>query len=284
MKRVVFIGNRVNVLKNIVEATDDFVLTKIFALKDSFVHKYLETQNLEYELFGIDNESKTHIFNFLLEENYDLLISNGCPFILPIEKIKKNKPSIIALNIHPTYLPYLSGKTPLNGVFMLDYNFIGATVHYISEGIDNGDIRYQKKIKITKDIDQGLIYMISFDLEGEIFRRALHKLTSNNFNYVGHKQIGKGSYFNRDTEIFKIDFDSDTTDTIVKKVNSVGMINLGVKINIDNQIYTLHNAEPIINHYILNKYRDSKTGILLYKYSDKLLIKTKDGIIKCAFI
>jgi len=284
MKVVVFIGNRVNTLKILMEDSENFLLIKIFALKNSLLHNYCKEQSLEHELFEINPYDKEYILNYIVNESFDILISNGCPFILPIEKIKKNNPSIIAINTHPTYLPHLKGKTPLNGVFMLNYNFIGATTHYINEGIDTGNIIYQKKIYITKDLDQGLIYMISFDLETIVFKKAMEILISKKFNYPGKLQKGKGSYFNRDKKNMDVNFNIDSTNTIVKKINSVGIVEMGVEILINNEIYVLHNAEPIINSFILNKYKTFAQGDILYSYSDKFLIKTIDGIVKTAFI
>ena len=41
-------------------------------------------------------------------------------------------------------------------------NFIGATMHFITDKIDGGNIIYKKKHDISNDIDQGLIYFLSF--------------------------------------------------------------------------------------------------------------------------
>jgi len=284
MKVVVFIGNRINTIKILLGDSENFFLKKIFALKNSLLHNYCKEQNLEHELFEINPYDREYIFNYFINENYDMIISNGCPFILPIEKIKKSNPSIIAINTHPTYLPHLKGKTPLNGVFMLNYNFIGATTHYINEGIDTGNIIYQKKTYLTKDLDQGLIYMISFDLETIVFKKAIEILISKKFNYPGKPQKGKGSYFNRSNKIMNVNFNLDNTNTVVKKINSVGLIEIGVEVKVNNEIYVMHNAEPIINSFILNKYKTFTQGELLYSYSDKLLIKTIDGIVKTAYI
>lgn len=284
MKKVVFIGNRCNVFDVLIRQTHLIIIKKIFVLRNSLLHEKLREMNIEYELFDITKEDKRSIVDYLQREDFDILISNGCPFILPIKVFKHEHPDALFINTHPSYLPHLKGKTPLNGVFMLDYKFIGATTHYMDEGIDTGDIIAQERVELTSDIDQGLVYMISFDLEGRVFRKAFELLVANNFVYKGLKQSDGGSYFNRESSIFSVDFENDMTEAIIKKINSLGLITMGNKVTINQQIYNLHHAEAIVNPYLLDKYVRCTPGTMLYTYSDKLLIKTIDGIIKATYV
>jgi methionyl-tRNA formyltransferase len=285
MKKIFFVGNRTNCLEVIIESKNQFELVETYVLKNSLLEnnigKYIKTG---YIIFKNTREEKQRVIEKMHNTEFDIFISNGCPFILPIAEIKKAKPNVIFLNTHPTYLPHLRGRTPLNGVLLLGYNFIGATTHHIDDGIDTGNIIYQEKIALTPDLDQGLIYMISFDYEKIVFKKALEILIKNSFQYKGFKPKEEGTYFNRDTNTIKVNFETDKNELVAKKINSVGLIIQGntIKLNNGNE-YRAHSAQIVTNEYLLNKYNGERPGSLLYEYSDKILVKTIDGILKISY-
>jgi methionyl-tRNA formyltransferase len=284
IKKVIFIGNRENSLEGLLSFKNELQLIKIFVLKDSLLQNAIEKYNIPYSIFEKTKEAKNLIIEFLKSNCFDLLISNGCPFILPISLLKAFNPDALFINTHPTFLPHLKGKTPLNGVKILNYNFIGATTHYMDDGIDTGNVLYQEKVDISSDIDQGLIYFISFDLEKTVSKKAIELLFSHDFKYIGENQIGKGSYFNREEYNFHVNFEKDDSETICKKINSLGIISLGNELKlIDNSKVLATNCEIINNEYLLTKFNSNSIGSILYTYDDKLLVKTIDGIIKITY-
>jgi methionyl-tRNA formyltransferase len=285
MRKVIYIGNRSNALKGLIRYSNKFDLIQIFVLKNSLLHQEIENFGLKYTLFEANNQSKDNFVKFLKKSDYDILISNGCPFILPVSDLNKINTKGLFINTHPSFLPHLRGKTPLNGVFMLDYDFIGATTHFMDDGIDHGNIIYQSKIDLTPDLDQGLVYKISFELERIVFEKAIETLINHNFNFEGQKQEKNGSYFNRKEELFKVDFKNDNCEVICRKINSLGMTTMLNVIKTNNESTILaHHAEKIINPFLLSFYNSKSPGDILYSYSDKMLIRTIDGILKIAFV
>ena len=140
--RVLFIGNRFNVLFELLNSFKEEVsIVKIFVLENSHLETELKKCDCKYSVFSLND--KDHLIKKIKTLNFDILISNGCPFILPVSKITRNNQKFI--NIHPTYLPFLKGKTPLNGVFYNNMSFFGASMHFMDDGIDTGKIIYQKK-------------------------------------------------------------------------------------------------------------------------------------------
>jgi len=117
MKSILIIGNRLSCY-NVVANNPRYRIVKIYALKESLLDKYLNDNQINHICFSIDE--KENVIDALLKENYNILISNGCPFILPAGKLKSQ--GKILINTHPTYLPFLRGATPLNGVFYWSYN------------------------------------------------------------------------------------------------------------------------------------------------------------------
>lgn len=279
MKKVVLIANRLNALRGF-EQLEGVEIIKVYVLKDSLLDKQIANMKMskstQIDTFTI--KDKARLISEIKSLEFDLLVSNGCPFILPVSDMKKA--GQLYMNIHPTLLPDLKGKTPLNGVFMTHRKFIGATMHYIDDDIDTGKIISQKKVELTPDIDQGLVYKISFDLEEEVFVDGMKILQQNNYVYAGSEQKGPGSYFNRTDELQTIDIFKDTTDIIIDKVKSFGIRGQGTRLTLEKNSYNIYLAEKIINDYLIDRYATSKAGEILFVYDNKVLIKTIDGIIK----
>lgn len=73
----------------------------------------------------------------------DLIVSYNYKYILPKEIIEL--PGFGAINLHISYLPWNRGAHP-NVWSFLDDTPKGVTIHYIDEGIDTGDILFQKLV------------------------------------------------------------------------------------------------------------------------------------------
>jgi methionyl-tRNA formyltransferase len=95
----------------------------------------------------------------LIEElRPDILVSVGYGHILPKEVLEI--PDAGCVNLHPAYLPYNRGANP-NVWSIVDDTPAGATLHYMDEGIDTGDIIARKKVEkrfsdTGKDLHQRL--------------------------------------------------------------------------------------------------------------------------------
>src|SRR5690606_29059992 len=109
-KKIIFLGSRFHVLEELLleEGVSNIV---IYALAGSLLEKILIEKQISFNVFSMDD--KEQVLEGLLASEFDILISNGCPFIFPENKFKKHQILII---IHPTYLPYLPVKTPLKGI------------------------------------------------------------------------------------------------------------------------------------------------------------------------
>lgn len=278
MKNVVLIASRLNVLEHMKDFSELHVV-RLFVQEDSLLHKRMSETGLpkaDVRVFNL--HEKTAVIDEIKGLDFDLLISNGCPFILPVDTMRRA--SQLFINIHPTLLPELKGKTPLSGVFITHQKAIGATMHYIDEGIDTGAIIAQQKVDLTNDIDQGLVYKISFDLEAVVFIKGMENLRKSNFRLKGTVQGSKGSYFNRTTELQCIDIENDTTNSIIDKIRSFGIKGQGSNLTIGGMAYVIYSAEKIINEYLLITYHAIKTGNVVFEYDEKIILRTRDGMVK----
>jgi len=269
--KILFIGNRINVLTQLLHNNID-----IFVLKGSYLHRYLKKLDVEYHLFDLSD--KEMIVNKVMGLDHDVVISNGCPFILPVVHGRM-------YNIHPTYLPLLRGKTPLNGVLLYGYNFIGATMHIMSPTVDGGNIIYQEKQEISPALDLGLIYFMSFHLEGQVFKKGWQKLLSSNFEYRGTAmEVGEGTYYNRNDNDRIVDFKKMNSSEILKRIKAFGISTQGAIVKGlgggEEQVNLIYEAEKLEDEYLSTIFSNHKPNNIVLKYDNKIIIKTIDGLLK----
>lgn len=83
MMKFVFVGNRKFVLDEMLKRK--LFMTDIFVVKDTHLERDLASSNFSHTLIS----SKQQLLERLDDIDFDVLISNGCPYILPITKMKK---------------------------------------------------------------------------------------------------------------------------------------------------------------------------------------------------
>ncbi|WP_445384792.1 formyltransferase family protein [Robiginitalea sp. IMCC44478] len=271
--RIILLGCRTHVYKSAIEI--GLNISKIYALEGSHLHHLLRAEDKSFRTFKESDGKK--ILEELLTMDFDILISNGCPILFPVERFKKEQ---ILLNIHPTYLPFLKGKTPLNGLIYNSHSHYGATIHFLDNGIDTGKILYQEEHRITPDLDLGLLYYLSMKLEGPVFKKGWQLLEESGFQYRGRAQTGKGSYFNRTNNKRTVNWETHNTATIIKKIQSFGLKSQGVFLSIYSKKYKVFEADQITNPELLKEAIKLKPGELFMEYDGKLLVKSLDGLIR----
>jgi methionyl-tRNA formyltransferase len=269
--KIIFIGNRFNVLNELLKLQYN---VEIFALENSFLVYELINKNIKFQTFNV--LQKDLIKDYIAKSEFDVLVSNGCPFLLPICKG-------IMINVHPSYLPKLRGRAPINGVLFTKAKYFGATMHYLNEKPDDGDIIYQEKHLMSNDIDLALLYFIVFDLEAIVFRKGWTNLVERNFQNFGKPQKSyQKSYFKRTSELMCVDFKFMSSSEINKRIKSFGIKSQGVisKGLKSHESFIFYSSMLVNNNYLNNIFKNYEAGEILLKYEDKMLIKSIDGIIK----
>lgn len=259
--KYIFIGNRAFVFKKMEELKLEII--KIFVVKNSYLEKYLIEQGIQYEVITTKKELITKIKKL----KFDCLISNGCPYILPISELKKDNQRFI--NIHPSLLPDLKGKHPINGALLFNRKH-GVTCHFMDDGIDTGDIIEQIEIPITDDINLNLLYQISFRMEGEVFFKAW----KNNF-----QRIDKTLYYSRKEKDNYLDR-NDSLEKICRKIRAFGISGMYAKRIFGNKEYNCISAK-LINHesleLLFKKYENNK---IVLKYENFILVKLENKYLE----
>ena len=143
--------------------------------------------------YGLKRAEENHIDNILiprgktftdelekvLPEDTDLIVLAGFLSILKKDFTEKWKGKII--NIHPSLLPKFGGKGMWgmhvhNAVIEAGEKESGATVHFVTSGIDEGEIILQGKVPVAEgDTPETLAEKIH-SVEYEIFPKAIQKI------------------------------------------------------------------------------------------------------------
>jgi folate-dependent phosphoribosylglycinamide formyltransferase PurN len=144
--KYLFIGNRINVLHEMIRLGLDI---KIIPLP----------------------MNKTELLRDILHSQFDVLVSNGCPYILPISEIKGEEQLFI--NVHPSLLPLFKGKSPIMEAVKAG-GPLGVTCHHMVDEVDTGEIIAQLPVKADLN-DINACYREMFKAEARVFRMAYDK-------------------------------------------------------------------------------------------------------------
>ncbi len=162
--KYIFVGDRHFVLNEMRKQNLHF--SEIFVMANSYLERKISHYPCNYKII----HSKNELLDKIEKTNFDIMLSNECPYILPISKMKPKQ----YINIHPSFLPDLRGKHAINGSILLKRDS-GATCHYMDDGINTGDIITQVKIPYSDDLDAALLYHLAFQAENQVFKLALEK-------------------------------------------------------------------------------------------------------------
>ncbi len=150
-------------------------------------------------------KNETKLIDFLIEKKcevwhtsdkvvsfagFDLIISFGYRHIIKKDTLNTAKRPIV--NLHISYLPYNRGAHP-NFWSFYEETPSGVTIHHIDEGIDTGDIIYQKKVQFSSDeITFKQTYNRLINEIEQLFIENADNIIEGNYTPV--KQLIKGTY------------------------------------------------------------------------------------------
>lgn len=142
--------------------------------RSSHAQQLIEIANLdkEYIFSGNSFKEESSIEKLKLME-LDYIFGIHFPYIIP--KAVLDIPSIGFLNLHPAFLPFNKGwHTPSWAI--MDKTPYGATLHFMAEVLDGGDIVHQKNQSISAADTANTLYRKVLQLEKEVFFEAFDDL------------------------------------------------------------------------------------------------------------
>ena len=182
MKIAVLVSGRGTNLQAIINAIGNdrlknVVLTKVISDRPCFAIERAKKEGISYKILSRGERLSQDIDSLLIDE--DLLILAGFLSILSADFVKKWKRKVI--NLHPSLLPKFGGrgmygKKVHEAVLKSGEKTSGATVHFVTAGLDEGEIILQKSIDIALcDTSDSLAKKIQ-KIEREILIQAIRQL------------------------------------------------------------------------------------------------------------
>jgi methionyl-tRNA formyltransferase len=265
---ILFAGNRAHVLREMLRT--GMRPRRIFAVKGSYLERELATEGILHE----ELPAGPTFIELLMGERFDLFLSNGCPVLLPISRLKSADRKQF-VNIHPSYLPDLRGVDPVPGA-LLHGRDGGATCHVMDDGIDTGGIIAQVRIPFSEDLDAGLLYQLSFIAETEAYKAAAV------LDFQPQKIGGRAPetvYYTFKPEHLRIDW-SETLATIIHRIKAFGTRSKGAWFELGGQRVIARDAEAMTNPFLVARTSEYQAGQVVFAYERKILVRHREGFIK----
>jgi methionyl-tRNA formyltransferase len=261
--KIKFFGNRRFVLEEILKRTPNVDINVIGGThleRDSFL------SGQTYRIVS----NKQDVINELCKDDFDIMISNGLPYILNLQDL----PSKPYVNIHPSFLPDLRGVDPVLGSILFKRD-AGATCHLIDSGIDTGPIISRIKIPYSEDLTASLLYQLSFHAEKMCFIDAW----SRNFIPLGIRPVLDSTlYFTRKTDTRLISF-ADNDASIIQTVKAFDNKNQGARFFIGTEEVISHTAWLSKNPFLEKVFPNVENNQVVLAFEDTIAIKRKDSFL-----
>lgn len=183
---------------------DIIILSRTKKLSQMARETVLERTNGTFEFKEIDKLLSEKRIPVFYVENHNSLIC--CELLKKIDIailggtgiIKKKtiaSPRIGIINTHPGLLPKYRG---CNAVEWSLYNndAVGATCHFVDEGIDSGDIITSAIVKIENGDEYWRVRLKAYNLQAEVLIKGLKIVSQKNFRKHLRSNTG-GNYYSR---------------------------------------------------------------------------------------
>jgi len=153
---------------------------------------------------------------------------------------KLNKLGINVINTHPSYLPYNRGKYPYYWA-LVDGTPFGATIHRVDDGIDTGEILWQKRVQLDPTDTGQTAYHKAAEAMVELLREHAEDIALGRFP-VSIKQDGDKAnhHFAKELEAPPIQNKTEIAFINDLRARTFDNSNSGRKVVIDGVTYRVH--------------------------------------------
>lgn len=243
-------------------------LKAVFVMENSFLQRWLDkTHLIDYTVVS----KKKQLLELLSSVEYDILVSNGCKYILPINDMKK----ALYINIHPSNLPDLKGMDPINGACLYNRT-AGAACHIIDEGIDTGQIISRMSIPMTEDLDATLLFQLSFKAEVMAFEQAYKR----NYSLMAQQpSIDDALYYTISQQDMLIDFNNDI-ESLERQSRAFGYRSKGLFFKCDGKVYKCFRLTKVTNPFVLELAQYKRCQEVFIAFDNTVIIKTQNGVLR----
>lgn len=268
-----FIGNRFPIVEALLE--QGAAVPHILTPPESYLTKELQKRKIAFTTVATKEAARAAIE----AASFDVLVSNGCPFVLPVSALQK--PGQRFVNIHPSPLPDLKGVNPINAAFLFNRSG-GAACHVMDDSIDNGPLIARVEIPLSPGMDLGLLYQLSFLAERDVFLRAQAR------DFAPDKSLTAPPaqpliYYTRKNEDLEIKF-SESIDAIMRRVSAFAVPTQGAHFTHKGGVFKVMQAEKVDNPYLQSLAQRYRENEIAFRYDNSILIRKENCFLKLAGI
>lgn len=269
-KKIIFVGSRCSAYDKLYQV--GIRPRWFYAKQGSLLEAALRADGCDFALLP----DKKEFLIVLRTLDWDLLISNGCPHILPASDFQKE--GRVLVNIHPSLVPDLRGKSPINGA-MLFGREAGASCHLMDDDIDTGPVIANVRVDVTASTDLGTLYKLCFMAEGEAFVRA----AALGFAPPPAQTQSPADtiYFSRTDDDMHVDWASPLAE-IVRKVRAFGLKTQGAWSEVAGRRVRFLHAEIVDNAYLASHAADFPDRTVVFRYDDTMVVKLHGHFLRLA--
>lgn len=267
--RVLFVGSRCPVFDAAMEL--GMGVETVLAVRGSMLHRHAAEAGIRCVPF----EDKKHLLAEISDRGFDLLVSNGCPYVLPVSALRTAGQQFV--NVHPSLLPNLRGRHPVNGAVLFDQP-LGASCHVMDDSIDTGPLIARVHVHAEEGADLGLLYRLAFMAEADAFRKAYARGFAPGDDGLGHL-AGGGLYFTRSAGAMQIDF-SEPIECTVRRVAAFSVPGQYAAFRCGDTVCTVARAARVVSRFLEEKFEHIAPGTLVMRYDDTVLFKLQDGYLR----
>lgn len=168
-----------NIASHLKNNAENHVLLLVTDVNNAGCIKYAEKYKIPVLIVDYKT-GKTNVEQIILENiefyKINLITLAGFMRILSAHFIKTA--GIPIINIHPSLLPDFKGRNSIERAYNSSCANTGITIHFVNEGIDEGEIITQRSIRIDRSKSLDELEAMIHQLEYEYYPQIIYELCS----------------------------------------------------------------------------------------------------------
>nr|WP_184431095.1 formyltransferase family protein [Roseospira goensis] len=241
------------------------------AVEGSYFHRALEASGQAFRTV----RRKAALLDLLARRDFDVLVSNGCPFILPAGVI--DDPARTFVNVHPSPLPDLPGVDPVPGALLFGRDS-GASCHVMDAGIDTGPLIAREVIPYDPAFDADLLYHLSFRAEVAVFERALARGFAPDPALAASHVGDIRSYMRREADLW-LDF-AEAPEAIARRVAAFSNAAQGARLRVGEATVVVRRCAVVRNGFLTRTFAACSDRTVVLRYGPGVLVRRADAFLR----
>lgn len=225
---------------------------------------------LEYNIPVVQPVKIRKEFDCVLEMNPDIIVTCAYGQIIPKEIL--DYPKYKCINVHASLLPKYRGGAPIHHAIMNGDEETGITIMYMAEGMDDGDIIKEEKVKIEENDNTETLENKLSKLGSDILIRTLPSILDNTNERIkqDESQVTFAKIIKKEDEV--LDF-NDSAVNIHNKIRALSP-QPGAYSLLDGKRMKMLKSEVIKNN------SEKNPGTILAVEKDYFVVKANPDAVK----